>query len=667
MSFNRILTALIAIAIFCSCALADEAQVKSILEEVDSWVTTDTARIMEYIDSANAVTKQMLEDNPYWEPVQRELGFLLGIDLITSPQIDNTGRIYYTMRLTGESEQLFYTDVAMGFPVQITPNSWADEGITISGYSVHPSGDFIIVRTNVHGDEMHDLWRFERNGKFKVLLEDRNVRFVGPIFDEDNPDQFYLYTQSGPMHICRYTMSTGVLDTIYTEEGAFYPVDYDKGKLIWVRYLSFSEAHLMLLDVGTGEVKSLTQSGLTWGGAFTEDGDIGLLTTVKSSDDEFMKFCMIDKEDIIEAVDPEDIKVIYDPKAEVEDYTFIKKLNTVVAAANYDGYSKLIGFDLQGNPVTVPQTEIGIATSIASNDLGDVVFAFSSPTTAPTCYSFKLGGTELEQIGKVSTFGFDFSNIGVDVIRYKSDDGMEIPALLYVPKDAKRDGMNPAIVNYHGGPPSQSRPYFQRNIAYALSKGFVMMFPNVRGSTGYGPAYERMDNLEGRFDALTDAERAIDYLIDNKLSSPDRIAIWGGSYGGYTVNWLATQCSDKIACVVSEVGVSDVDWTNEKSKNQNFAKGWEHEMGEVGSELTHDLSPIFMADQITVPILVTTGFFDPRVPPSDPRRFSYVLSRLGKQVWYYEETEAGHGGSMKQQIVFDLSRNYAFTMQYLMK
>ena len=193
-----------------------------------------------------------------------------------------------------------------------------------------------------------------------------------------------------------------------------------------------------------------------------------------------------------------------------------------------------------------------------------------------------------------------------------------------------------------------------------------MMFPNVRGSTGYGPAYERADNLEGRFASLVDCERALDYLIDEGLSSPDRIAIWGASYGGYVVNWLATHCPEKIACVVSDVGVSDVDHTNRNS-SQVFASGWEKEYGPVGSDLTHRLSPIFFANTVSKPMLITAGYNDPRVPPSDPRRFAYTLSKLGKEVWYYEETEAGHGGSFKRQIVFDLTKSYSFTMNHVMK
>ena len=253
------------------------------------------------------------------------------------------------------------------------------------------------------------------------------------------------------------------------------------------------------------------------------------------------------------------------------------------------------------------------------------------------------------------------------MIRYKSDDGTMVPALLYTPPGAAKDGSNPAVVNYHGGPPGQSRPYFSRNLAFALSKGFVIMYPNVRGSTGYGPAWERMDNLEGRWASLQDCERALDYLIEEGWSSPKKIAVWGASYGGYVADWLATQASEKLACVISEVGVSDVDHTLVTSVNKDFMAGWEKEYGPLGSDLTHKLSPIFYANDVAVPILVTGGFNDPRVPPSDPRRFAYVLSRLGKPVYYFEETEAGHGASVKAQLVRDLATQYTFTMMHVMK
>jgi len=667
MNFRVIVSVFLTVFLTVSCLHAQSSgNIEELLKGIDEWVTTDTVRIHAYIDSTNAVTVKNLEQSKFWEQTMNDLSFLLGIDYIGSPQIDNTGRIYFLMRITGESASLFYMDNPMAWPVQITPNNWTEEGFIISSFNVHPTGDFILVSVNKFGDEMHDIWYFTRDGKFRPLLESRTVRYAGTIFDDDNPDQFFLYIDNrAEMHIGHYTISTGKLDTIYSEEGAFYPTDYHKGKITFVRWKSFSETQLAMLDLASGKVTDLSDITLVWGAGFTEDGRVLALTSAESKEEEFMKFCLLDPEE------PKKFNILYDPKKETDGYLFMRKKGIIIAVLNNDGYSQLMGFDLNGNSVAVPKLDIGVlggqsADEITSNDLGDIVFSFSSPVIPPTAFAFSLGDSDVKQIGNISTFGFDFSNIDVEVIRYKSDDGWEIPALLYTPANAKKDGSNPAIVNYHGGPPSQSRPHFQRNVAFALSKGFVMMFPNVRGSTGYGPAYEKADNLEGRFASLIDCERALDYLIDEGWSSPDKIAIWGASYGGYVVNWLATQAPEKSACVVSMVGVSDVDHTN-KNSSQVFARGWEKEYGPVGSELTHKLSPIFFSDNASKPVLITAGYNDPRVPPSDPRRFAYVLSKLNKPVWYYEETEAGHGGSFKAQIIFDYTSYYVFTMMHVMK
>ncbi|MBD3401661.1 alpha/beta fold hydrolase, partial [candidate division GN15 bacterium] len=601
----RLFLTLIMTVVLCASVLAQApGRVDQILEQIDPWVTTDTAKIMEFIDSANAVTTEKLESSPHWESTMRDLSFLLGIDYIGSPQIDNTGRIYFVMRITGEAEALFYIDEPMSWPHQLTPNNWSEEGLTISGFNVHPSGDFLLVSTNKHGDEMHDIWHFTRDGKFKQLLESRSTRYAGTIFNEQNPDEFWLYIDNmREMHIGKYTISTQTLDTIYSEAGAFYPIDVHDEQMVFVRWMSFSESQLAMLDLSTNDVTDLTDITLVWGAGFTKDGRLVVLTSAESTEDEFMKLCLLDP------ATPKEFSVLYDPGMETDGYMVLEEQGVVVMSLNNDSYSQLAAIDLEGNPVQIPQLEIGVlggqsASDMAANDSGDVVLSFSSPKQAPTAFTFSLGDSEMQQIGEVSTFGFDFSNVNVEVIRYPSEEGWDIPALLYTPKDVAKDGTNPAIISYHGGPPSQSRPVFQRNIAFALSQGFVVMFPNVRGSTGYGPAYERADNLEGRWGSLVDCEKAIDYLIDQGYSSPEKIAVWGGSYGGYVVNWLATHASEKIACVVSIVGVSDVDHTNRNS-SQVFAKGWEKEYGPVGSDLTRELSPIFYAEDVAVPMLVT--------------------------------------------------------------
>ncbi len=635
-----------------------QSRVEGLLKEADTWILTDTTRMMAYIDSCNAATNNALTKSPYWESTYNDLSFLLGIDYIAEPQIDNTGRTYFSMRITGQSAAVFWIDQPMGWPNQITPNNWTDLGMTVGYFSVHPSGKYVLVGVMKHGNENYDVYIFNRDGSSRPLLVDENIMYIAETFK--NEDEFFVMSDNRQTRtLCKYTISTGKLDSLYTEAEWFDAAEYQDGDLLCIRWLSFSESQLFILDPITKKTRDITEKGLYYGGAFTLDHKVVTLTSALSSKDEFPKFAIIDP------AKPKKLELLYDPKLEVDSYLLISRAKTVLAALNEDGYSKFVAFDLKGKLLDVPAPEIGVISGLSGNDFGEVVFGFSSPKTSPTCFKFRMGETSLRNLASISTFGFDFSKIDVRSIRYPSTDGTQIPALLYIPKNAKKDGQNPAIVSYHGGPPSQTRPYFQRNIAFALSKGIILMFPNIRGSTGYGPTYEEADNLEGREQANRDCISAIDYLINEKWSNPDKIAIWGASYGGYVVDWLATNAPDKFACGVSEVGVSDVDFTNTHA-SVSFQRGWEKEFGPIGSQLTRKLSPIFNSENVKRPLFLTGGFNDPRVPGADPRRFGWLLSKLGKDVLYFEQTEAGHGAALKTQLIEDFTRSYVFMLDHIM-
>jgi len=646
--------------------IGSAGQIEDILAEADTWIISDTARIMSYVDSCTQVVNNKLEQSKFWADTYRDLSFLLGIDYAGSAQIDNTGRIYFTMRITGETAHLFYIDEPMSWPKQLSPNNWPAEGYSIWGYEPHPSGDYVLVLAMKYGSERHDIWKFNRDGTFEPLLVDPNVRYSNTIFK--NKDEFFLSIDDQQnQYFCKYTISSGKLDTLYQDAEWAGIADYEDGKLLCGRYFSFSESQLFILDEKTLKTTDVTDKGSFGEVVFTGDGRIILTTDKKSKKDEFNKLVVIDINK------PKKMTVIYDPKMENSGFEYIKKSKTVIMTLNKDGYSELVAFDLSGNPVSVPTIPVGVLSgggpydeNGSTNDLGDFVYGFSSPNIPPSIFYFKLGEKKITQLATVSTFGFDFSKVKVEVIRYPSKDGVMIPALLYTPMDVKKNGDNPALVDFHGGPPAQWRPYFQRNLAFALAKGFIVVRPNVRGSEGYGPAWEKADNQKKRYDALGDAEAALDYLVNEGYSSYNKIGIWGGSYGGYTVNWLAVNAPEKFACAISQVGTADYDYSATHG-DLGGQKIWEEEFGKIGSKMVHDLSPIFKAEKLDRPILLTAGFYDPRVFPGDPRRFGYLLAKLGKEVYYLEDTKSGHGATTKESIINEYTQYYSFFMEHLMK
>ena len=638
--------------------LAIAGPVEDILKQADTWIISDTTRIMAYLDSCNTATDQILKSSPSWESTYRDLSFLLGIDFAGSPQIDNTGRIYFTMRLTGQIEHLFYVDSPGQWPNQLTPNSWAEEGYNIYYYLVHPSGDYALVGVMKHGSEKYNIWMITRDGAFKPLLVNPNIEYSDVTFK--SKDQFLVMVATdSSRELCRYTISSGKLEPLYREKEWVSLYDYENGQILCARWYSFSECQVFVIDEKTGKPRNLTSKGYYEGLRYAGDGRIISISDALSKPGEFNKLVIINPKKF------GGIKLFYDPQIEIDAFDIIKSARACCVLLNQDGYSKSIALDFDGNPLVLPQMDVGIISQIESNEYGELVLEYNSPIQPGAVYYSRLGTSILKRVTHTATFGFDFSNIDVEVVRYPSKDGTLIPSLLYLPRGSAKNGSNPALVIFHGGPPDQSRPYFQRNIAFALSKGFILLFPNVRGSTGYGAAWERADNLEGRFKSLEDDVAALDYLVQSGYSKPDKIGIWGGSYGGYTVNYLAATVPGKFGCAVSEVGVADADYLHTHG-DLTFQKGWEQEFAPVGSKLSHDLSPIFMAEKIDKPILITAGFNDPRVFAGDPRRFGYVLSRLNKNMLYHEDMTSGHWGTTKQEVIDGYARAYVFFIDHLL-
>ncbi len=649
------------LAILCLWTLAsraDSQQIEAILKEADTWIISDTARIHAYIDSCNKATDSRLKSSRFWNDTYRDLSFLMGIDNLGQPQIDNTGRIYFTMRITGQIEHLFYVDEPLGWPRQLTPNNWAEEGLNIYYFEVHPSGDFVLVGVMKHGSEKHNIWLFNRDGGFRPLLTDPNIGYSNVVFK--SRDEFYLMVSTDTSRqLCIYSIPKGTLRLVHREREWIDISDHEPGRLLCTRWFSFSESQLFMIDERTGKTKNLTGRGYFASAAFAGDGKIICISDALSKSDEMNKLVLIDPAGKSKPA------LLYDPRLEIDNFVAVPRARACISLLNRDGYSEIAAIDLAGKPLIAPSNEPGVISEISANDFGEFVYSYNAPNRPNSIFLGRLDLKSKEKVAEVTDFGFDFSGVDVQVVKYRSKDGSLIPALLYLPKDIRKNADNPALVIYHGGPPDQSRPGFQRNVAFALAKGFILMFPNVRGSTGYGAAYERADNLEGRFKALEDAVAALDFLTDEKYSNPSKIGIWGGSYGGYTVNFIAVTAPEKFACAVSEVGVADVDYGNTHG-DVTFQQGWELEFGPIGSKLTRDLSPIFKAGAIKRPIFLTAGYNDPRVFAGDPRRFGYLLSKLGKDVIYYESLTSGHWGTSKQQVIEEFTRAYVFFQDHLL-
>jgi dipeptidyl aminopeptidase/acylaminoacyl peptidase len=231
-------------------------------------------------------------------------------------------------------------------------------------------------------------------------------------------------------------------------------------------------------------------------------------------------------------------------------------------------------------------------------------------------------------------------------VHYPSFDGRRIPAWLHLPAGAKAP--IPFVVSVHGGPEGQARPSFLADRAYLLSLGYGVLAPNVRGSTGYGREWRDADDYRKRLDSVRDVRAAAEWLAKEGWAPKDRIAVHGGSYGGYVVLACLTEFPDTFAAGVDVVGIANFETFLERTADYRRALR-EEEYGPLSDrEFLRSISPIHKVDRIRAPLLVAHGENDPRVPVHEARQIEAALRARGTPVRALYFPDEGHGWQKRE-------------------
>jgi dipeptidyl aminopeptidase/acylaminoacyl peptidase len=238
------------------------------------------------------------------------------------------------------------------------------------------------------------------------------------------------------------------------------------------------------------------------------------------------------------------------------------------------------------------------------------------------------------------------------LIHYKSFDGTEIPAFLYLPA-RRTQGPIPFIIDVHGGPEGQFRPYFNRHFQYLLLNGYGLLAPNVRGSSGYGRDYLDADNYKNRLDSVRDLAWGVKHLISEGLTTADQVGVKGASYGGYMTLAALTEYPELFAAGIDEIGISNFEtFLQNTASYRRDLRASEYGPPE-DVEFLRSISPIHKVDRITGALLVVHGENDPRVPVSEARQILSALSDRGAPVDSLIFPDEGHGISkLSNRLVF---------------
>ncbi len=410
----------------------------------------------------------------------------------------------------------------------------------------------------------------------------------------------------------------------------------DGRSLLISRANSNLDNDLFLLDLDSGETILLTPhegEALHRGGGFAGP-DTVLLVTNRGRD--FLAPATID-------LRSRELRLLAEPPWDAEEIAAGGDGRVVAYTVNEEGYSRL-HLAVDGRAVPVTDLPDGVIAGLKlSKDGALLVFALYAATRNGNVWAVDTATGRARQVTHASRAGITAETlVEPRLVRYPSFDGLEIPAFLYLPQGAQLPV--PVVVHVHGGPESQARPILNPTIQYLVHRGFGVLAPNVRGSTGYGKAYTHLDDVRKRMDSVADLEAAARWLKESGTAPPDAIAVMGGSYGGFMTLAAVTTYPDLWAAAVNTVGIANfVTFLEQTGLWRRKLREAEYGSLEDDREFLEAISPIRHVERIVAPLLVIHGANDPRVPVGEAEQIVAGLRERGRAVEYLRYEDEGHG------------------------
>jgi dipeptidyl aminopeptidase/acylaminoacyl peptidase len=416
-----------------------------------------------------------------------------------------------------------------------------------------------------------------------------------------------------------------------------------------VERISINESHVFLIDVGTGQTEPVTPPGAVAyeDVQFSKDGRSLYWTTDAGS--EFRRLAKFDLSSKASTV------LSGETPWDVEAFDLSDDGTVIVYSANEDGYSRLHALDTATGRERTPAPAVpsGVISSPKFRK-GSHEFAFTltSAREIGNVYSYDLDSGVLTRWTSGETGGLNTSALAEPaLVRFPTFDGRQVPAFVYRP-GPKFSGKRPVVINIHGGPEGQSRPGFLGRSNYLIDGlGAALVVPNVRGSSGYGKTYLNLDNGKLREDSVKDIGALLDWVEKQPDLDASRVAVMGGSYGGYMTLASLTHYSDRLRAGIDVVGISSfITMLESTSAYRRDLRRVEYGDEREPSMREHlmKISPLTNASKIHVPLLVVAGKNDPRVPVTESEQIAAAVRKGERPVWYIVAKNEGHGFARKE-------------------
>jgi dipeptidyl aminopeptidase/acylaminoacyl peptidase len=586
-----------------------------------------------------------------WHPQKRQM--------LISTRFGNTSQVHLVKFPGGARTQLtFFKDSAGGASYQST------------------GGDYFVFSKGSGGNENYQKYRYDFATGAITLLTDGKSRNTGGVWSNMGDRYAYESTRRNGEDVDIWMLnpadpkSDRMLAQLKGGGWGVYEFSPDDKQMLVAEYISANESYLWLIDAATGNKTLITPKGeaekVLYGAAqFSKDGKGLYVTTDRES--EFQRLTYID------LATKKHTYLTPSLNWDVEFFALSWDGKTIAFVTNEDGLSALHLFDTaHRKELPAPKLPAGVIGSLEwhknNRDLG---FGLESARSTYDIYSLDAKTGKLERWTESETGGINTQNFSLpEVVRWKSFDDKMISGLYYKPP-AKFSGKRPVIIDIHGGPEGQSRPWFQGDNNYFVNElGIALIQPNVRGSTGYGKTFVKLDNGFLREDSYKDIATLLDWIKTRPDLDADRIMVTGGSYGGHMTLAIATFYADRIRAALDVVGPSNfVTFLENTSAYRRDLRRVEYgdERDPKMREFLNRIAPLNNANKIVKPLFVVQGGNDPRVPLSESQQIVKTVRATGAPVWYLMAKDEGHGFAKKQNRDFQLYATVLFIQQYLLK
>ncbi|MEX0708916.1 MAG: alpha/beta fold hydrolase [Woeseia sp.] len=616
-----------------------------------------------------AIPERIVDDLNRYQNV-RSAGFL---------DWSEDGKSIYISTRFGDVNQIHRVDMPDGTRRQLT---FFDE--PVGGVKRQPGSSALTFTRDAGGSEFSQVFTLDPANGTATMLTDGESRNGAVVWDRPGTRFAYQSTRRNGASNDIWQMQENDPDSaelvLESPDGSWWgPAEFSAsgGKLLVTNYVSIADSRVHLLDLDTGNLEPVagggTEPSSNFAIGFAGDDDGAWLITNRGGEFNQLAWQSFADADDVEIVTA---KIPWDVNGGVISHDRRRIAFTV----NENGRTALYLLDTKTRKYRrVDSLPTGVAGGLAFSPddryLGLTINTAQSPSDS---YVLELGRAPLasrgltrwtySEVGGLVTSAFRIPEL-IEYPTFDEVDGekRQIPAWLYKPAG---DGPFPVVVSIHGGPEGQSRPTFSSTYQMWLAKlGVAVVVPNVRGSAGYGKSYLELDNGFLREDSVRDIGALLDWIDTQPDLDAGRVAVFGGSYGGYMVLASAAHYSDRLRAAVDIVGISNfvtfLENTQDYRRDLRRVEYGDERDPDMRAHL-QEISPLNNVADMDVPMLIVQGENDPRVPVTESAQMVEALREQGSPVWYMNALNEGHGYRKKENRDIYQQAVVLFLEQYLL-